>query len=270
MQKLKVLLAKHNPKHRIVCGVNVVAAALESGDEEARNPATRVHSLMYARPGSNPRVQKLIDCARQRGIEVKQLEPGELTRLCATDRHQGIAAYTEPVEHKTLAQVLRDNPPARRFFLLLDGVTDPHNFGALIRSAAAAGCQAVIYTKDRSCQVTPVVEKAAAGTIGAITMCQVTNLARTIEALKAEGVWVYGLALDDAASIYATNLRGDIALVAGSEGRGLRPGVLQVCDAALQIPMPGKVESLNVSVATGIALFEVVRQRREAEKKIQA
>lgn len=260
-------MGKYNAKHRLVCGVNVVAAALESGDEESSGLRSRVHSLVYVREGANPRVQKLIDCARQRGIDVKQLERGELTRLCATDRHQGIAAYTEPIEHKTLAEVLRNNPPARRFFLLLDSITDPHNFGALIRSAAAAGCQAVIYAKDRSCQVTPVVEKVAAGTLGAITLCQVTNLARTIETLKAEGVWVYGLALTDAVSIYATNLNGDIALVAGSEGSGLRPGVLQACDAALQIPMPGEVESLNVSVATGVALFEAVRQRLELEKK---
>jgi len=257
-------------KHRIVCGVNVVAAALDSEDGQMRHACSRVHSLVYVREGTNLRVQKLIDYARQRGVNIKQLERSELTRLCATDRHQGIAAYIEPVVHKSLAQVLQENPPGGRFFLLLDSITDPHNFGALIRSAAAAGCQAVIYTKDRSCQVTPVVEKAAAGTVDTVSLCQVTNLARTIETLKTEGVWVYGLALEDAVSIYATSLSGDIALVAGSEGRGLRPGVLQVCDAALRIPMPGKIESLNVSVATGVALFETVRQRLGAEKKIEA
>lgn len=263
-------MVRQNTKLRIICGVNVVAAALNPGNAEGSSACARIHSLVYVREGTNQRVQKLIDCARLRGIEIRQLERSELTRLCATDRHQGIAAYTERIEHKTLAQVLRDTLPGKRFFLLLDSITDPHNFGALIRSAAAAGCQAVIYAKDRSCQVTPVVEKAAAGTVGTIALCQVTNLARTIETLKAEGIWVYGLALEDATSIYATNLRGDMALVAGSEGRGLRPGVLQVCDAALQIPMPGKIESLNVSVATGIALFEAVRQRLEIEKKTQA
>ncbi len=261
-------MAKDSTKHRLVCGINVVAAVLEEGG--AASARSRVHSLMYEREGANPRVQKLIDCARRRSIDVQQVERSELTRLCATDRHQGVAAYTEQMEHKSLAQVLRDTPPGKRFLLLLDSITDPHNFGALIRSAAAAGCQAVIYAKDRSCQVTPVVEKAAAGTVNKIALCQVTNLARTIDTLKAEGVWVYGLALENAASIYATDLRGDMALVAGSEGKGLRPGVLQVCDAALQIPMPGEIESLNVSVATGVALFEAVRQRLQVEKRIQA
>lgn len=190
-----------------------------------------------------------------------EMERSALTQVCGTDKHQGVAVYTDPLMRKDMTLLLRESVPGERFFLLLDEVTDPHNFGALIRSAAAAGCQAVVYTKDRSCQVTPVVEKAAAGTLNCIALCQVTNLSRAIDELKREGVWVYGLALEGAASIHATDLRGDVALVAGSEGRGIRPGVLKACDGAVKISMPGRVESLNVSVATGIALFEVVRQR---------
>jgi len=221
----------------------------------------RIHALMCAGGRKNARVQKLVDTLQQQGVSVDEMERSALTQVCGTDKHQGVAVYTDPLMRKDMTLLLRESVPGERFFLLLDEVTDPHNFGALIRSAAAAGCQAVVYTKDRSCQVTPVVEKAAAGTLNCIALCQVTNLSRAIDELKREGVWVYGLALEGAASIHATDLRGDVALVAGSEGRGIRPGVLKACDGAVKISMPGRVESLNVSVATGIALFEVVRQR---------
>jgi 23S rRNA (guanosine2251-2'-O)-methyltransferase len=215
----------------------------------------------------NARVQKIVDALEQRGVSVEVTERSALTRLCGTDKHQGIAAYTETLTHKSLDQVVKETPAGKRFFLILDEVTDPHNFGALIRSAAAAGCQAVVYPRDRSCRITAVVEKAAAGTINSIALCQVTNLSRAIAELKREGVWVYGLALDHAISMYAADLSGDVALVAGSEGRGIRPGVLKACDGALKIPMPGTVESLNVSVAAGVAMFEVVRQRTLGTQK---
>ncbi|MFO7832072.1 MAG: 23S rRNA (guanosine(2251)-2'-O)-methyltransferase RlmB [Desulfuromonadaceae bacterium] len=238
---------------RIICGINTVASALDSG--------LRIHSLVCAGGSKNPRIHKIADILKKQGVVVKEVERSALTQLCGTDKHQGVAAYTDPLARKDLAQLLSDTAPGERFLLLLDEVTDPHNFGALIRSAAAAGCQGVVYTKDRSCHITPVVEKAAAGTLNSVALCQVTNLSRAIATLKEAGVWVYGLALDEAASVYATDLRGDVALVAGSEGRGIRPGVVKVCDGAVKIPMPGRVESLNVSVATGVALFEVVRQR---------
>lgn len=242
-------------ERRIICGINAVAGALNSG--------LRIHSLVCIKGRKNPRVQQLVDALQQQGVAMGEVDRSSLTQVCGTDKHQGIAVYAEPVGRKDLPQLLSETMPGERFFLLLDEVTDPHNFGALIRSAAAAGCQAVVYAKDRSCQITPVVEKAAAGTLNSIVLCQVTNLSRAIETLKREGVWVYGLALEGAASLYATDLSGDVALVAGSEGRGIRPGVLRACDGAIDIPMPGRVESLNVSVATGVALFEVVRQRMQ-------
>ncbi|MCA1797722.1 MAG: 23S rRNA (guanosine(2251)-2'-O)-methyltransferase RlmB [Desulfuromonadaceae bacterium] len=242
-------------EQRIICGINTVASAMDSG--------LRIHSLLCAGGRKNSRVQKLVEILQKQGVDMEEVERAALTKACGTDKHQGIAAYTDPLTRKDLTGLLSETPPGERFFLLLDEVTDPHNFGALIRSAAAAGCQAVIYARDRSCQVTPVVEKAAAGTLNCVALCQVTNLSRAIAELKHEGVWVYGLALEGASSIYATDLRGDVALVAGSEGRGIRPGVLKACDGAVKIFMPGRVESLNVSVATGVALFEVVRQRMQ-------
>lgn len=245
-------------KQRIICGINAVASAVASGSP--------IHTLVCTSGRPNARIQKLVDALQKQQVEVKEVERSALTQLCGTDKHQGVAAYTDAVAHKSLAQLLGETVAGERFFLLVDEITDPHNFGALIRSAAAAGCQGVVYAKDRSCQITPVVEKAAAGTLNLVALCQVTNLSRAISTLKDEGVWVYGLALEESASIYATDLRGDIALVAGSEGRGIRPGVLKACDGAVHIPMPGQVESLNVSVAAGVALFEAVRQRNNGAK----
>ena len=246
-------------KHRIICGINAVAGGLASG--------VHLHKIVLASGRPNARIQELLETARARQIEVEYADRAGLDRMCATEKHQGIAAYTDPPPRVELEALLKREKTGARFFLLVDGVTDPHNFGALIRSAAAAGCDAVIYPKDRSCGITPVVEKASAGTLDRVPLCQVTNLVRAVKRLKEDGVWVYALAAERAEHLFCADLSGDVALVAGSEGKGVRPGVIGVCDGALSIPMPGQIESLNVSVATGIAMFEVVRQRLNAEKK---
>jgi len=171
----------------------------------------------------------------------------------------------EPFPYSDLSDLLavwRDSgTPA--FYLLLDGITDPHNLGAILRSAEGAGCHGVIVPKDRSCPVTAVVDKSSAGALEHLRLCQVTNLARTIEELKAEGIWCYGLAGEGGSALFASDLRGNLALVIGSEGSGLRPNVRRHCDGLLAIPLRGRVGSLNASVAAGIALFEVVRQRAD-------
>ncbi|HMB16903.1 MAG TPA: 23S rRNA (guanosine(2251)-2'-O)-methyltransferase RlmB, partial [Pelovirga sp.] len=144
------------------------------------------------------------------------------------------------------------------------GITDPYNFGALVRSAEGAGCHGVVVAKNRACPVTPVVEKAAAGALAHVPLCQVTNLARTLEELKRAGIWCYGLAGEaPAKDLFAVSLEGPLALVVGSEGKGLRDNIRKHCDVLLAIPMGGCLSSLNASVAAGIALFEVVRQRRK-------
>ncbi|MGH8184750.1 MAG: 23S rRNA (guanosine(2251)-2'-O)-methyltransferase RlmB, partial [Rhodanobacteraceae bacterium] len=151
--------------------------------------------------------------------------------------------------------------------LVLDGVTDPHNLGACLRSAAAAGATAVIAPKDRAVGVTPVVRRASAGAVDRVPLIEVTNLARTLRELKDAGVWLTGLAGEAEASLYDIDLSGRVALVMGGEGEGMRRLTREACDHLARIPMPGGdfgrgVESLNVSVAAGIALFEAVRQRR--------
>jgi 23S rRNA (guanosine2251-2'-O)-methyltransferase len=148
------------------------------------------------------------------------------------------------------------------FFLLLDGIIDPHNLGAILRNADAAGCQGVVITKDRSCGVTNVVDRVSAGAVEHLAVCQVTNLARTMEMLKKNGFWVYGLAAGEGAQpLFTTDLPGHLALVIGSEGDGLRHRTRELCDGLLEIPMIGGVASLNAASASAVALFEVVRQK---------
>ena len=154
-----------------------------------------------------------------------------------------------------------DDSPHPVLLLVLDGVTDPHNLGACLRSADAAGVDAVIVPKDKSADLGPTVSKVACGAAEVVPFARVTNIARTLEALKARGVWIYGTAGEAEATLYETDLRGSVALVMGAEGDGMRRLTRELCDYLIKLPMAGTVSSLNVSVATGICLFEVVRQR---------
>ncbi len=242
-----------------IYGINPVREGLQS---RQRKPL----ELVLARDMRSVRIQELTDEAQQAGIPVRELERRELERLVGHSRHQGVLLRVEAFTFASMEDLLEGWKASGRpaLFLLLDGITDPHNLGALVRSADAAGCQGVIVPRDRACGVTGVVDKASAGALEHIPLCQVTNLARTIDALKDEGIWVYGLAGEEGSqSLYAADLRGDVALVVGSEGSGLRPNVRSHCDGLLAIPMQGSVGSLNASVAGALGLFEVVRQRSE-------
>lgn len=223
------------------------------------------HALYVDRRLAPERLKDLLALTEQQKVEVHRVERSELDERAGHPRHQGVllhvAAFTyAPLEH--LEQRWRSSGQ-RAFFLLLDGITDPHNLGAILRSADAAGCHGVIVPKDRSCPITAVVDRVSAGALAHVPICRVTNLARCVDELKESGVWVYGLAAaEESQSLYATALDGDVALVVGSEGSGLRANIRRHCDCLLEIPMAGGVSSLNASVAAGVALFEVVRQRR--------
>lgn len=237
-------------------GINPVAEALASG---ARKPL----ELILPTGRLAPRLEQLRLQAQQSGVRVRLIEKSELDRLAGHNRHQLVLLKLPPYQYADLGQLLDRWRESGRsaFFLVLDGITDPHNLGAILRSAEVAGCHGVIVPKDRSCTVTPVVEKTAAGALSHLLLCQVTNLSRTLEELKKEGIWCYGLAgEEDAQDLFGSNLTGNLALVVGSEGKGLRPNVRKHCDGLLAIPMRGRIESLNASVAAAIALFEVVRQ----------
>ncbi len=243
----------------LLYGVNPIIEALEQNGQ--------LKVLWILRGETKPRVQLAVDLALDSNVTVKRVERFELDKMVGKVSHQGVVAQRlAPERTISFVDLLNSAEVGNRFFLVLDGVTDPHNFGALIRSAVAAGCQGIIVGKDRSCPLTAVVEKTSAGATAHIPICRVTNLSRAVEELKSAGVWVYGLAGEESSCIYDVDLCGDVALVAGSEGRGLRPIIRKNCDALLSIPMLGAIESLNVSVATGIALFEVVRRRVEIKK----
>lgn len=230
-----------------------------------RDPAA-IEQLWCDAQRKDRRVRSLSALAENQGIKPTWLPKRGLEALLpAGARHQGVAAQVQGVaEHNEsyLEQLLvgLDEPA---LLLVLDGVTDPHNVGACLRSADAAGVHAVIAPRDRACGLTPVVRKVASGAAESVPFVQVTNLARTLKSLRDAGIWVIGTALEEAsASLYQTHLTGPVALVLGAEGKGLRRLTREHCDELIYIPMAGTVQSLNVSVATGICLFEAVRQRQ--------
>jgi len=239
-------------------GINPISEALLG---EGREPL----ELLVVSGERNNRLDDLVAQAKKNRLKINHFERRELDRLAGHTRHQGVLLALTPFKYMNFEELLRSwrSSGETAFFLLLDGITDPHNFGAILRSAEVAGCRAVIVAKDRSCPVTSVVEKTAAGALSHLALCQVTNLSRAIEELKSAGVWCYGLAGDEGAQdLFSVDLQGHLALVVGSEGKGLRQNIRNHCDALLSISMAGKINSLNASVAAGIALFEVVRQNR--------
>ena len=242
----------------LLYGINPVSEGLQG---EQRKPL----ELLLQTEQRSSRLLELQRLAENKQVNVSLKPRAELDRLAGHSNHQGALLRIDPYRYTGFDELLEQWRQSERpaFFLLLDGITDPHNFGAMLRSAEVAGCHGVIVGKDRACPVTSVVEKTAAGALAWLPLCQVTNLSRTIEELKKEGVWCYGLAGEEgSALLYDTNLSGDLALVVGCEGKGLRPNIRKHCDGLLSIPMHGQVGSLNASVAAAVALFEVVRQGR--------
>lgn len=212
------------------------------------------------------RVTELIDLLEARGVRIERVPRRELDRMVDGARHQGIAVEVRGAEmrgERELEDYLTELP-APAFLLVLDGVTDPHNLGACLRSADAAGVQAVILPKDRSVGFTPAVRKVACGAADSLPVFSVTNLARALRTLQDAGIWIYGAAGEAEQTLYDIDFTGSVALVLGAEGGGLRRLTREHCDGLVKIPMAGMVESLNVSVATAVLLYEVVRQRHSA------
>jgi 23S rRNA (guanosine2251-2'-O)-methyltransferase len=239
-----------------IVGINPVESILSTDAE-------RVCELVVEQGQRNPRVLELAERAKALKITVNHRPREQLEKLAGEARHQGVAALYEPppaaTENDLAALIERDGSDT--LVLVLDGITDPHNLGACLRSAAAAKVTAVIVPKDRAVGLTPVVRRASAGGADRVPLIAVTNLARTLRELKDAGVWITGLAGDTDTSIYGVDFKGPVALVLGSEGEGIRRLTRELCDFVAKIPMPGSMESLNVSVATGVVLFEALRQR---------
>lgn len=196
------------------------------------------------------------------GRRLHQADTERLRTLAGHDRHQGVVAFAEPAAvARTIGELLDGLSGEPALFLILDGVTDPHNLGACLRVADGAGADAVIVPKDRSAQLNSTVSKVASGAAETMPFVAVTNLARAIRELQEAGVWVVGAADAVEKTLYDVDLTGSVALVMGAEGEGMRRLTKETCDELVSIPMMGGVESLNVSVASGVALYEARRQR---------
>ncbi|MBP7711114.1 MAG: 23S rRNA (guanosine(2251)-2'-O)-methyltransferase RlmB [Gammaproteobacteria bacterium] len=243
--------------NRNVFGLHAVAALLE-------HEPGRVTRLWVLESRKDARLNRLVEVARKRGVPINESTRVELDSLAEGARHQGVvAAYageSAPLGEADLERLL-DAAQGPALVLVLDGVQDPHNLGACLRTADAAGVHAVVAPRDRAVGLTPAVLKVASGAAESVPFVQVTNLARTLRALKDRGLQVVGAAGGAEQPLFAADLSGPLALVMGGEGGGLRRLTREQCDALVRVPMAGTVESLNVSVAAGVCLYEAVRQR---------
>jgi len=240
-------------------GIHAVTSVLE------KDPS-RVRSLWIAREAQkNQRIKRLQSLADKAGVSLQASTNAKLDEMADGERHQGVVARCSAAASPQLAlniPELLSGLDEAPFLLVLDGVQDPHNLGACLRSADAAGVHAVIVPKDRAVGITPVVSKVACGAAEHVPLIQVTNLARALRQLQDEGVWLLGADERGETSLFDADLKGPLALVLGAEGQGLRRLTREQCDVLISVPMAGSVSSLNVSVATGVCLFEAVRQRR--------
>ncbi len=240
----------------LIYGLHAVDALLRQQPEQ-------VHCLFVQSGRNDKRMAAVLELARNQGVQVEALARAELDAK-VEGRHQGVIAQVQPGSRswdEAALFVLLDDLDHPALVLVLDGVTDPHNLGACLRSADAAGVDAVVVPKDKSADLTPIVRKVACGAAEVVPFVRVTNLARTLAGLKERGIWLYGAAGEAENTIYNSDLTGPAALIMGAEGAGLRRLTREACDFLVKLPMAGSVSSLNVSVATGVCLFEVVRQR---------
>jgi 23S rRNA (guanosine2251-2'-O)-methyltransferase len=243
-------------QRQFVYGLHATEAVL------ARAPE-RVLELWVAEARDDQRIRRLAESAQAAGLAVQSAAPAALAKLVGDVAHQGAVAAVRPLppwdEDDLLAHLAAAS--AVPFLLVLDGVTDPHNLGACLRTADAAGVQALVLPRDRSAAVDGAARKVAAGAAEFVPVASVTNLARVLDALKQRGIWVVGTDGEARQTLFTADLNRPLALVLGAEGGGLRRLTRERCDFLVRIPMAGRVESLNVSVAAGVALFEAVRQR---------
>jgi 23S rRNA (guanosine2251-2'-O)-methyltransferase len=239
---------------RVLVGFHAVTARL-------RHAADSVLEIYVQEGRRDPRLRELAQLAAQCKVSVLTADGRRLDGMAGGAHHQGVVALVEEGSRPSDVQEVLEKLAEPAFLLLLDGVTDPHNLGACLRTADAMGVHAVVVPKDRSAGVTATVAKAASGALESVPLITVTNLARTMQALKEAGVWLYGAAEEGKDSLLGIELEGPVAWVLGAEGQGLRRLTRENCDALVSIPMFGHVESLNVSVAAALCLYETRRQR---------
>ena len=242
----------------LIWGINPVLEALR---------AKRVTRLRVG-PRTDKRIEEVLALARERGVRVEKTDPQALDRAAKGGVHQGIVAELEPLRDYSVEELVAAAAPEAPLLVVLDGVEDPHNLGAILRTVDAAGGHGVIRQARHAAALERVAAKASAGAVSYVRIATVVNIARALEELKDAGVWTVGFAGEAGESYDAVDFTLPTALVVGSEGEGLRRLTKERCDRLVRIPMRGAVSSLNVSVATGVALFEAVRQRRARSDKM--
>jgi 23S rRNA (guanosine2251-2'-O)-methyltransferase len=235
-------------KNHVLAGVHPVMEALKAGSS--------VQQVHVAKGAGGARVQEVIDACRKAGIPVRFEERSVLDKLARTAVHQGVVALATAEKFRQMSDI----PESARLVVVLDGVEDPHNLGAIIRTANAAGAGAVIIPERRAAGVTPVVAKAAAGALEHVPLVKVTNINRALDDLKADGFWIYGLDERGEVAYDQAEYNSPTAFVLGGEGHGIHAQTRKHCDVVVSIPMSGAISSLNVSVAAGVMLFEWKRR----------
>ena len=244
----------------VVVGRNAVTEALKSG--------RTVNRLLVAEHDEQGSIREIVKLARESGALVEIVPRSQIEAAAKGFRHQGVMAYTSPVAYTPLEAILdavrrKESAP---FLVLLDELEDPHNLGAVLRTADAVGADGVLIPKRRSCPLSATVAKTSAGAVEYVPVARIGNVAQTLRALKKEGFWIVGADMDGTADYFAADLTGALVLVIGSEGRGISRLVRENCDLLVKIPMQGKINSLNASVAGAILMYESLRQRRERGK----
>jgi 23S rRNA (guanosine2251-2'-O)-methyltransferase len=236
-----------------IYGINPVSEAL-------RSERYRIKEVWVAKGRDLARLQGIMDMAASKGVPIKQVERSKLDSLTANAPHQGVVGFIDQCNYADLDAILRPGEGVP-FLLVLDGIEDPRNLGALIRTADACGVWGVIIPKDRAAGITPAVAKSSAGAVFHLPVVRVANISSTLKKIKENGIWVVGAAAEAHTDLFHQDLTIPLAVVIGGEGRGLRPLIKRECDFLVSIPMKSKVNSLNASVAGSIILYEVIRQR---------
>jgi 23S rRNA (guanosine2251-2'-O)-methyltransferase len=237
-------------------GRNPVLEAIQSG--------RTINKIMVADGQKEGSIKKILAKAKEQGIVISYVDRQKLNSLSESDNHQGVIAFIAAYDYKPLDELLEEIAAKEEepFLIILDEISDPHNLGSIMRTADAVGAHGIIIPKRRAVGLTPVVAKTSAGAIEYVPVCRVTNIARTIDALKEKNIWVAGADMAGEQTHFKSNMTGKFALVMGSEGQGISRLVKEKCDFLINIPMIGKVSSLNASVAASVIMYEVFKQRQ--------
>jgi len=243
-------------KKEILYGIHPVFEALKAGRRD-------FFEVYIAKDKTSKRIDKLVAIAESMKVPVERVEPLTLKSMTGTDLHQGLGARTGPFPISEISDIFDcvQTDDENHLLLLLDNIMDPHNLGALIRTALCVGVDGIIIPKDRSVPPTPAVSKASAGALEHIRLVRVTNMVNTIKDLKEKGLWIAGMEKTSDKSIFFSDLTGPVAIVIGGEEKGMRPLVKKHCDFLMSIPQKGQVNSLNASVAGAVVMYEAFRQR---------